>query len=52
MSLHIIRKKKCRKSKLITLKIKYRATGKLEMRKPVAFSLFYDLELVVSQIGN
>ena len=32
--------------------IKYRATGKLEMRKPFVFSLFQDLDLVVSQNGN
>ena len=33
-------------------KIKYRATRKLEMGMPFAFSLFWDLDLVVSQIGN
>ena len=32
--------------------IKYRATGKLDMGRPFAFSLFQDLDLVVSQIGN
>ena len=32
--------------------MKYRATWKLEMGKPFAFSLFKDLDLVVSQIGN
>ena len=33
-------------------KIKYRAKRKLDMEKPFAFSLFYDFDLVVSQIGN
>ena len=33
-------------------KIKYRTTGKLEMGKLFAFSLFQYLDLVVSQIGN
>ena len=32
--------------------IKYRATGKLDMGRSFAFSLFQDLDLVVSQIGN
>ena len=35
-----------------TSKNKYTATGKLEMKKPVAFCIFQHLELVVSQIGN
>ena len=33
-------------------KIKYRATRKLDMGKPLAFSFFWELDLVVSQIGN
>ena len=33
-------------------KIKYRATRKLEMGKPFTFSLFENLDLMVSQIGN
>ena len=40
------------KSKASTSKINYRATRKLEMRKPFAFSLSYDLDLVVIQQGN
>ena len=34
------------------LEIKYRGTRKLDMGKPFAFFPFYDLDLVVSQIGN
>ena len=33
-------------------KIKYRGTRKLDMGKPFAFFPFWDLDLVVSQIGN
>ena len=49
-SFRIIRKEKCRKAS--TSKINYRAMQKLEMKKPFAFSLYYDLDLAISQIGN
>ena len=49
-SFHI--REKWQKVEKRTSKNKYTATGKLEMKKPVAFSIFQHLELVVSQIGN
>ena len=45
-------KRKVQKVEASISKIKYRATRKLEMGKSFAFSPFYDLNLVVSQIGN
>ena len=40
------------KGKASTSKINHRAMQKLEMKKPFAFSLYYDLDLAISQIGN
>ena len=44
--------KKVQKVEARISKIKYRATANLEMGKLFAFFLFYDLDLVVSQIAN
>ena len=43
---------KVQKGKASTSKINYRAMQKLEMKKPFAFSLYYNLDLAISQIGN
>ena len=40
------------KNEASIFKIKYRATGKLKMGKPFAFSFFQNLDLMVSQIGK